>query len=80
MIFKGISNLFGKSNSEEKVDAKLLAVENTIAQIEEREELIDDYQLVAVITAAIAASLGKTTEGFVVRSIKRAKTSTWKNV
>ena len=80
MIFKGISNLFGKSNSEEKVEAKVLAVENTIAQIEEREELIDDYQLVAVITAAIAASLGKKAEGFVVRSIKRAKTSTWKNV
>lgn len=77
MIFKSISNLFGRNSSEEKV---LPPVENTIAQIEEREELVDDYQLVAVITAALAASLGKKPEGFVVKSIKRAKTSTWKNV
>ena len=31
----------------------------------------DDLELVAVITAAIAASMGTTTEGFVVRSIRR---------
>ncbi len=81
MIFKGISNLFGKGNSEDKAEAKVLApVDDTFAQIEKREELVDDYQLVAVITAAIAASLGDKAEGFVVRSIKRAKTSTWKNV
>lgn len=81
MIFKGISNLFGKSSSEDLSEKKELpSVEKTIAQIEEREELLDNYQLVAVITAALAASLDKNVEDFVVRSIKRAKTSTWKNI
>lgn len=58
-----------KSKSEEKAEA----VDNTIAQIIEKEELSDDLELVAVIAAAIAASEGAaSTDGFVVRSIKRA--------
>lgn len=44
----------------------------------EEEELTDDLELVAVITAAIAASEGTSTDGLVVRSIKRAGTSRWK--
>lgn len=42
------------------------------------EELVDDLELVAVITAAIAASTGSSTDGLVVRSIKRASGATWK--
>lgn len=54
------------------------AVDNTIAQIIEKEELSDDTELVAVIAAAIAASEGAaSTDGFVVRSIKRANTNKW---
>ena len=56
-----------------KEDVKTAAVDNTIAQIIEKEELSDDLELVAVISAAIAASEGAaSTDGFVVRSIKRA--------
>lgn len=43
----------------------------------EAEEEVDDLELVAVITAAIAATLGTETDGFVVRSIKRAKNRKW---
>lgn len=43
----------------------------------EEEEEVDDLELVAVITAAIAATLGTGTDGFVVRSIKRAKNRKW---
>lgn len=54
------------------------AVDNTIAQIIENEELSDDTELVAVIAAAIAASQGAaSTDGFVVRSIRRANTNKW---
>ncbi len=53
--------------------AKSGAVDQTIAQIIEKEELSDDLELVAVISAAIAASEGaSSTDGFVVRSIRRA--------
>lgn len=42
------------------------------------EELTDDMELVAVITAAIAASEGVPADGFVVRSIKRSAQNKWK--
>ena len=42
------------------------------------EELVDDLELVAVISAAIAAYTGSSTDGFVVRSIKRSTTNKWK--
>ena len=47
-----------------------------VEQIEQREEtsqLTDDLELVAVISAAIAAAEGTTTDGFVVRSIRKVK-------
>lgn len=54
-------------------EEKKEAVDNAISQIEEREEeLADDLELVAVISAAIAASEGAAgTDGFVVRSVRR---------
>lgn len=62
--------------------AKGDAVDNTIAQIIEKEEteLADDLELVAVISAAIAAYEGSTsTDGFVVRSIKKSNKRSWKS-
>lgn len=46
---------------------------------EEEEELSDDGELVAVIAAAIAASENTGTDGFVVRSIKKANRKKWLN-
>ena len=48
------------------------------APVVEEEELVDDLELVAVITAAIAASTNSSTDGLVVRSIKRAPGAKWK--
>ena len=50
-----------------------VAENNVVTQIEQREEreLVDDTELVAVIAAAIAAYEGTSTDGFVVRSIRR---------
>lgn len=45
---------------------------------EEEEELTDDLELVAVITAAIAAAEGSSPSGLVVRSIRRAQAGKWK--
>lgn len=61
-----------------KEDPKIVAVDNTIAQIVEKEEHEDDLELVAVITAAIAAaSYGGSSDDFVVRSIVRRPNSVW---
>ena len=43
----------------------------------EEEEVVDDGELIAVIAAAIAAAEGTTTDGFVVRSIKKSNRNKW---
>ena len=68
------------SSDLKKTELAENAVVNTVSQIEvkeEEEELSDDLELVAVITAAIAASAGTSTDGFVVRSIRRSNNSKW---
>ena len=45
---------------------------------EAKEELADDLELVAVITAAIAASENTSADGLVVRSIRRKSGAKWK--
>lgn len=66
-------------NKASQKEIKEEAVNNTIAQIEEREELADDLELVAVIAAAIASYEGTSTDGFVVRSIRKANRNKWLN-
>ena len=54
------------------------AMDNTISQIEEKENLVGDAELVAVIAAAIAAYEGSaSTDGFQVRSIRKVNKN-WK--
>lgn len=65
-----IQKWFSKKDSDSPVTK---AVDQTIAQIIEKEELSDDTELVAVIAAAIAAYEGTSTDGFVVRSIRRSR-------
>ena len=66
-----IQAMFAKKAAKE--EERTAAIDNTIEQIIEKEELSDDLELVAVIAAAIAASEGAaSTDGFVVRSIRRA--------
>ena len=60
------------SKKKEVAQPAAKSVDNAISQIVESEELTDDLELVAVITAAIAASEGSaSTDGYVVRSIRR---------
>ena len=71
-----IEAALAKKGTKEEETTK--AVEKAVAQIVENEELSDDTELVAVIAAAIVASEGATsTDGFVVRSIKRRSTNKW---
>ncbi|NLK02793.1 MAG: OadG family protein [Clostridiales bacterium] len=78
-LFKYLPNIASKENNKSKAsDAKVSPVDNAIAQIVHQEEtnLMNDHELVAVITAAIASmkseGLSDTTAGgFVVRSIRK---------
>lgn len=74
-------NLNSTSTSNQVVQRS--SVDNAIAQIvgNEEDELISDCELVAVITAAIYASMGDAVPagGLVVRSIRKSNASKWKN-
>lgn len=69
MLLGLVPKLFN-SDAKKKADTSK-AVDKTIEAIVEREEAeSDDLELIAVISAAIAAAEGTSTDGFVVRSIK----------
>lgn len=69
-----------KKKAEAKADANAVAADPVVAQIVAKEELSDDTELVAVIAAAIAAYEGSgSTDGFVVRSIRKSSKSKWQN-
>ena len=73
-LFKYISVFENKSKAKNEASTDAQGVNNAIAQIvsnEEQEEEVDDLELIAVITAAIAASENTSTDGLVVRSIRK---------
>ncbi len=67
-VSKKIESFTNKGKKEENT----VPVKVEPAPVEEEEELVDDLELVAVITAAIAAYDEVGTDGFIVRSIKRS--------
>lgn len=73
MLLGLVPKLFNSDAKKKKADTSK-AVDKTIEAIVEREEAeSDDLELIAVISAAIAAAEGTSTDGFVVRSIKRIR-------
>ena len=67
-----------KNRGKKEEPAPLPAAEPEPAVVQAVEEnLADDLELVAVITAAIAASTGTSPSGLVVRSIRRAPAGKW---
>ncbi len=75
-----VISLFGIINSAQKKKPDVVITDvKTTENINDTEELVDDLELVAVITAAIAASQGTCSDGFVVRSIKRRTQNKWKS-
>ncbi len=77
-LFKHIPALVGGTTEEasrKEADKEVIA-ETAFEAVEEN--VTDDLELVAVITAAIAAMEGTSTDGFVVRSIRRKKSNKWK--
>ena len=67
-----IQNAFSKKKDEKKEETKA-AVSEAVEEVDET----DDLELIAVISAAIAAAEETTTDGFVVRSIKRRPSNKW---
>ena len=76
--------LFHKTGDKKSVETKaaqsVAMADPVVEQIAQKEELAGDAELVAVIAAAIAAYEGSgSTDGFVVRSIRKSNKSKWQN-
>ena len=69
----------GKKKEQETVPSTAPAASAPVSETVEEEDLTDDLELVAVISAAIAASENTSADGFVVRSIKKANRRKWLN-
>ena len=74
--FTGLILGFGKKKEEPAKEAPKAAA--SAPAVAAQEELVDDLELVAVISAAIAAYTGTSSDGFVVRSIRRSDKNKWK--
>ena len=71
-LFRFIPLLLNKPSKKQEEEKAPAA-----APVAEEEPEMDDTELIAVIAAAIAAAEGTSTDGFVVRSIKRRKSNKW---
>ena len=72
-LFRFIPNPEAKKAAEAKAAKEAQSAVIAAAPVQAEENLADDGELVAVIAAAIAAAEGTTTDGFVVRSIRKVK-------
>lgn len=76
-----IQSKFTKKKEEPKAAERPEPVKRApapAAPVPAAEELVDDGELVAAITAAICAYSGTSSDGFVVRSIRRAESAKWR--
>lgn len=75
-LFKYISK-FEQAKSKKETDKNAVSVEAASAKPAANETAADDLEIIAVISAAIAAAEGTSTDGFVVRSIRRRPSNKW---
>lgn len=68
---------FRKAPTAEKAAPESASAPAPAPAAAEAADETDDSELVAVIAAAVAASEGTSTDGFVVRSIRRRKSNKW---
>ncbi|HIS32703.1 MAG TPA: OadG family protein [Candidatus Limivivens intestinipullorum] len=76
-LLKHVNGLEKKEEAEETETPEIVPA--PVQELPVQEELVGDQELVAVIAAAIAAYEGSaSTEGFVVRSIRKSKNNRWR--
>ena len=77
-IMEWFEKITAKNKQPVVQEVQTSAPSNQAAPVVEQVDAVDDLELVAVITAAIAAQEGTTTDGFVVRSIRRRPSNNWR--
>lgn len=77
-LMKYIPMLLNQSKTEESEKPQVIAPAQKVSKKAPAVSINNDLELIAVITAAIAAQEGTTPDGFVVRSIKRRPSNKWR--
>ena len=78
-LFQYVPQILGQTEGKEKKAEVKVSVEPKPVSIEPVPvaNASDDLELIAVITAAIAAQEGTSSDGFIVRSIRRRPSNNW---
>lgn len=71
LLGKMVGMFANKSNNVKVVESEASVIEEVVVAIEENSQ--DELELVAVITAAIAASMGTTSDQLQVRSLRKVQ-------
>ncbi len=77
LVIKAMALLSTESKPKEQKQLVKQPEEVTLEETPAVAQATDDSELIAVITAAIAAAMGKGTSGFVVRSYKTVSGDAW---
>lgn len=76
-LLQHVNKIGAKPEADKSLDSQ--QADHAVVPVESEEDETDDCELVAVITAAIAASEGTSADGLVVRSIRKVgKQNNWK--
>lgn len=81
-LIKGLQNFSQKDKKKSKETIENIDLVNSEKEVEKVEESLNDEELVAVIAAAIAASIGVDVSNVRIKSIKRVSQNTpiWSKV
>lgn len=71
VLIKLLSQIVGAIENKNKPSVQAISIKEPEPMIEEPVNLTDELELVAVITAAIAASMGTTSDKLQVRSLRK---------
>lgn len=81
-LIKGLQNFSQKDKKKSKETIENIDLVNSEKEVEKVEESLNDEELVAVIAAAVAASIGVDVSNVRIKSIKRVSQNTpiWSKV
>ena len=74
LVIKAMELIAVEKKHEEKVAEKVV-----LPVVEQAPKAADDTELIAVITAAVAAAMGTKANGLVIRSYKKISGGAWNN-
>lgn len=80
MIVIKAMQLFSGAEAPQKKEAPAPVKQEEISPAPENKQNDNNEELIAVITAAVAAAMGKSSSGFIIKSYKKLSGSEWNKI